>query len=317
MSRVDWRWRALVFLLAAVGCEQDGASSTRKEPVGSASGTSVSAQAAVVPPRPTVLSEAGSTNTKEGPPTTRIQSGQVSGTILGGQKGVHVFKGIPFAAPPVADLRWKPPQPVKAWEGVRACTEFGPACPQPKVPIISTDITQLSEDCLHLNVWTPAKRSGTGRPVMVWIHGGGFGIGATCQTWFNGESLARQGVVIVTINYRLGPFGFLAHPLLSQESEQRVSGNYGLLDQIAALQWVKRNIAAFGGDPNCVTIFGESAGAASVCHLLVAPLAKGLFHRAIAESGGARAPIRHLREKWYGKEPMEAVGSYVAKELEG
>jgi para-nitrobenzyl esterase len=238
------------------------------------------------------------------PPSTRIESGQVSGIALGEKKDIHVYKGIPYAGPPVApvgDLRWKPPQPAKAWEGVRACTEFGPACPQPKVFIISDDIKQLGEDCLQLNAWAPAQHRGKRLPVMVWIHGGAYVLGATCQTWFNGESLARKGVVVVTINYRLGPLGFLAHPLLSKESEHGVSGNYGLLDQLAALAWVKRNIAAFGGDPNCVTIFGESAGAGSVCHLLVSPLAKGLFQRAIAESGGARSPTSPPREMvWQG-----------------
>ena len=248
-------------------------------------------------------------------PTTRIESGFVSGVALGAAGDVYVYKGIPFAAPPVGDLRWKPPRPVKPWQGVRACTEFGPACPQPKVFIISNDITRLGEDCLNLNVWAPSQRSGKGWPVMVWIHGGAYVIGANYQGWFNGESLARKGVVVVTINYRLGPFGFMAHPLLSRESEHGVSGNYGLLDQVAALEWVRRNIAAFGGDPSCVTIFGESAGAGSVCHLLVSPPAKGLFQRAIAESGSVRGPIRHLREKWYGKEPMENVAAYFAKAL--
>ena len=252
---------------------------------------------------------------QENPPTTRIESGRVSGMALGEHNDVAVYKGIPFAAPPVGDLRWKPPQRARAWNGVRACTEFGPACPQPKVFIISNDIKRLNEDCLQLNVWAPAERTGKRRPVMVWIHGGAYVLGATCQTWFDGEALARKGVVVVTINYRLGPLGFMAHPLLSRESEHGVSGNYGLLDQLAALAWVRRNIAAFGGDPNCVTIFGESAGAGSVCHLLASPLAKGLFQRAIAESGGARGPTRHLREKWYGKEPMEAVGLYIAKTL--
>jgi para-nitrobenzyl esterase len=248
-------------------------------------------------------------------PLARIESGQVSGMVMGEQKEIHVYRGIPFAAQPLGDLRWKPPQPVKAWDGVRACTEFGPACPQPKVFLLSNDINRLGEGCLNLNVWAPAQRSGKGLPVMVWIHGGAYVMGANYQTWFNGESLARKGVVVVTVNYRLGLLGFLAHPLLSRESQHGVSGNYGLLDQIAALKWVRRNIAAFGGDPGCVTVFGESAGAGSVCHLLVSPLAKGLFHRAIAESGGARGPARHLHEKWYGKEPMEAVGAYVAKTL--
>ena len=259
--------------------------------------------------------EAAKAEKIEAAPTVRIESGQVSGATLGEQKDVHVYKGIPFAAPPVGDLRWKPPQPVKAWDGVRVCTDFGPACPQPKALFISNDITNTNEDCLHLNVWAPAQRASKPAPVMVWIHGGAFTLGAASQKWFDGESLARKGVVLVTINYRVGPFGFLAHPLLSRESEQGVSGNYGLLDQIFALRWVKTNIAAFGGDPGCVTIFGESAGAASVCHLLVSPLSKELFQRAIAESGGARDPIRHLREKWYGKEPMEDVGRFFETAL--
>ena len=250
-----------------------------------------------------------------GEPTVHIASGLISGRLAGVQKDVCVYKGIPFAAPPLGQLRWRPPQAVKPWEGVRACTEFGPACPQPKVLIISAEITKTDEDCLNLNVWAPAGALGQKLPVMVWIHGGAFTLGANSQGWFNGENLARQGVVVVAVNYRLGPLGFLAHPLLSRESDKGVSGNYGLLDQIFALRWVNRNIAAFGGDPDCVTLFGESAGAASVCDLLVSPLSQGLFHRAITESGGARNAIRHLREKWYGKDPMEAVGTYIEKHL--
>jgi para-nitrobenzyl esterase len=249
------------------------------------------------------------------PATARIASGQVSGTTLGQQGDVQVYKGIPYAAPPVGDLRWKPPQPVRAWDGTRSCTQFGHSSLQHKVPFISRDITDLNEDCLYLNVWAPARRSGRPCPVMVWIHGGSFVVGSSCQSCFNSESLARQGVVVVTINYRLGPMGFFAHPLLSKESANGVSGNYGLLDQIAALQWVQKNISAFGGDPNCVTIFGESAGAVSVCYLLVSPLSAGLFHRAIAESGGSSMPIRHLRQKWYGKESMESVGTHIAGTL--
>jgi para-nitrobenzyl esterase len=239
-----------------------------------------------------------------------IDAGAVSGSALGDKKDVHVYKGIPFAAPPVGNLRWKPPQPVKRWDGVRVCTDFGPACPQPKVAIFGA--ARTNEDCLYLNVWAPAKHAGERLPVMVWIHGGAYVIGSGS---IDGEALARQGVVVVTINYRLGAFGFLAHPLLSKESEKGVSGNYGLLDQIAALQWVKLNIAAFGGDPNCVTIFGESAGAGSVCHLLVSPLAKGLFQRALAQSGSARGPSRHIRERWNGLRSMHALGEEIAKTL--
>jgi para-nitrobenzyl esterase len=254
----------------------------------------------------------------------KIDSGLVSGVAVGEKKdvprsselerGVRVYKGIPFAAPPVGPLRWKPPQPVKAWDGVKTCAEFGPACPQPK-PFIGQVPSKVSEDCLYLNIWTAARKSGENRPVMVWIHGGSYVSGSGAHPAYDGEALARQGVVVVTINYRLGPFGFFAHPLLSNESERKVSGNYGLLDQIAALQWVKRNTAAFGGNPDCVTIFGQSAGGGSVCFLLISPLAKGLFQRAIAESGSAYGLRRHLRETRWGFDPLEKVGERIAKTL--
>jgi len=244
----------------------------------------------------------------------RIESGQVSGAASGDDGAVRVYKGIPFAAPPVGELRWKPPQPVKAWEGVRACTEFGPWCPQPKA-IMGRETGKQSEDCLYLNVWTPAKRADEKLPVMVWIHGGGCTTGSGASKFYDGEALARQGVVLVTINYRLGPFGFFAHPALSKESERGVSGNYGMLDQIEALRWVKRNIAAFGGNPECVTIFGESAGSASVCRLMVSPPAAGLFQRAIAESGGVHGRNRHLKEPVGNMEPMEKVGEQIAAKL--
>jgi len=240
-----------------------------------------------------------------------IEGGKISG-IAGGD--VHTYKGIPFAAPPVGKLRWRPPQPVPPWEGVRRCTEFGPWCPQPR-PLLGKGLGETSEDCLYLNVWTPAKPADAKLPVMVWIHGGGHTTGSGAASFYEGTRLARQGVVVVTINYRLGPFGYLAHPLLSKESDRGVSGNYGMLDQIAALRWVQRNIAAFGGDPGCVTIFGESAGAVSICRLMVSPLGKGLFHRAIAQSGGAHGRNRHLRKTWYGMEPMEEVGERIAATL--
>ena len=166
-------------------------------------------------------------------PTVQIESGVISGNWSSAHD-VQVYKGIAFAAPPVGNLRWKPPQPAKKWDGIRACSEYGPACPQPKVFIISDDINNLYEDCLNLNVWAPAKHASKQYPVMVWIHGGAYVLGANCQRLFDGEPLARIGVVVVTINYRLGPFGFMAHPLLSRESEHGVSGNYGLLDQLAA-----------------------------------------------------------------------------------
>ncbi len=217
-----------------------------------------------------------------------IDSGRLQGVTAG---GVTSFKGIPYAAPPVGSLRWKPPQPPPAWTGVRAATDYGSPCPQPPIleQMWGIKYDRQSEDCLFLNVWTPARTAQERHAVMVWIHGGDFiagssgGPGATGATT-DGSALARQGVVVVSVNYRLGPFGFLALPALSRESPRQSSGNYGMLDQIAALEWVRRNIAAFGGDPGNVTIFGESAGAGSVCWLMASPLARGLFERAIAES---------------------------------
>ena len=211
-----------------------------------------------------------------------------SGPITGAQQAnIWSYKGIPYAAPPVGNLRWKPPQPVAAWTSPRACTSYGPACPQPTggelLPSLAVGAT--SEDCLYLNVWSPAHSPSQKLPVMVWIHGGSFVTGAGSLSVYDGANLAGKGVVVVTINYRLGPLGFLALPALSKESPQGVSGNYGLLDQIAALRWVQKNIAGFGGDSARVTVFGESAGAISVLDLMVSSLAKGLFQRAIAESG--------------------------------
>jgi len=244
----------------------------------------------------------------------KIDSGLVSGMTVDDQTDVRVYRGVPFAAPPVGPLRWKPPQPVQPWEGVRACTHFGPACPQPK-SMLCQPMPETSEDCLSLNVWTAAASPGENRPVMLWIHGGSCTTGTGAMPYYDGTALARQGVVLVTINYRLGPFGYFAHPLLSRESPEGVSGNYGHLDQIAALRWVQKNIAAFGGDPNCVTIFGESAGAMSVCRLMISPLAKGLFHRAIAESGGAHGRNRPLRDRHGLMEPMEVEGERIAQKL--
>jgi len=217
----------------------------------------------------------------------QLASGPISGELEG---DVWTYLGIPYAAPPVGDLRWKEPQPVAAWEEVLACDDFSPACPQPAwpYPILSgiMDVGKTSEDCLYLNVWTPAQNPDESMPVMVWIYGGGFSTGASNIPIYNGRHLAENGVVLVSFNYRVGPFGFMAHPLLSAESPNGVSGNYGMLDQIAALEWVQDNITAFGGDPDNVTIFGESAGGASVCNLMASPPADGLFDRAIVESGG-------------------------------
>lgn len=212
-----------------------------------------------------------------------VEGGQIEGYI---QDSLKIFKGIPFAAPPVGDLRWKAPQPVQPWQGVKKTTEFA------KGPIQGGDPNNFSEDCLYLNVWTPAKTAQDKLPVMVWIYGGGFSFGSTADPSHDGELLARNGVILVSITYRVGNLGFLCHPELSAENPNHVSGNYGILDQIAGLQWVKNNIDKFGGDPNNVTIFGESAGGISVSMLCASPLAKGLFQRAISQSGGSFGPSR-------------------------
>jgi para-nitrobenzyl esterase len=250
--------------------------------------------------------------------TIRVEGGLISGTAA---DGVRSFKGIPFAAPPVGELRWKPPQPVVAWEGVRACHACGPDCPQAPYPqgsLFYSPPRQQSEDCLYLNVWTAGK-AGDQRPVMVWIHGGALTRGSGATRTYDGTNFARKGVVLVTINYRLGPLGYLAHPELTEEhnlvaeSPQRSSGNYGVLDQIAALKWVQKNIAAFGGDPARVTIFGESAGSWSVNALVASPLAKGLFHRAIGQSGGSFGPMTYLKEDRSGRPAAEKIGAAFAK----
>lgn len=234
-----------------------------------------------------------------------------TGWVSGSDAGVRVYKGIPYAAAPAGPLRWKPPQPAKLWKGILAAKTFPANCPQ--VPLVPGP---QSEDCLGLNVWTPAHSNAAKMPVMVWIHGGGFQIGASSQSAYDGEALAAQGVVLVSINYRLGIFGFLAHPALDQESPHGVSGNYGLLDMVAALEWVKRNIGAFGGDPNNVTIFGESAGGTAVSLLMVVPRAEGLFQRAISESAAWMfGPISHITEAWYGRLPMTKFGEKIGADL--
>jgi para-nitrobenzyl esterase len=204
-----------------------------------------------------------------------------SGYVLGSGTGVRIYKGIPFAAPPIGELRWRAPQPVKSWDSIRVSKTFSVACPQPTSPALKD---RFGEDCLTINVWTPARAASARLPVLVSIPGGGFVAGSGGLTLTDGERLARENVVVVSFNYRLGIFGFLAHPELSKESPQGVSGNYALLDMLAALQWVQRNVAAFGGDPTNVTLWGESAGGASVALLLVMPQAKDLFHRAIMNS---------------------------------
>lgn len=224
-----------------------------------------------------------------GPLTTvRVAQGKLQGTEI---DRVAIFKGIPFAVPPIGELRWKAPQPAKAWKGVLKADAFKPAgwqIPWEKGPY------PMSEDCLYLNVWTPAKSSADRLPVMVWIHGGAFTGGRTAS--FDGMAFAKKGVLFVSIAYRLGALGFLAHPELSKESADRVSGNYGILDQIAALKWIQKNIASFGGDPRKVTIFGESAGGISVSILCGSPLCKELFRGAICESGGSFGPLGYGRQ---------------------
>jgi para-nitrobenzyl esterase len=218
------------------------------------------------------------------------ESGLVSG-LKSESSGVIAYKGIPFAAPPIGDLRWKKPQPVMGWKDVRKCEDFGPSPMQAKpVPFLVYTKEFLipekpvSEDCLYLNVWTKAAK-GDKKPVFVWIYGGAFLSGGTAVPIYDGEAMAKKGIVFVSVNYRVGVFGFLASPELSQESPDHTSGNYGLLDQIAGLRWIKKNIAAFGGDPGNITIAGQSAGSMSVNCLVASPIAKGLFNNAISESG--------------------------------
>ena len=217
------------------------------------------------------------------------------------------FKGIPFAAAPVGPLRWKAPQPLKPWTGTLTATMFGPACMQDATfARIFGAPPETSEDCLYLNVWTPAKTAGDKLPVMVWIYGGGFVGGQTSVPMYDGSRLAEKGVVLVSVAYRLGAFGFLAHPDLSRESGKG-SGNYGLQDQIAGLKWVKTNVAKFGGDPDRVTILGESAGGIAVSMLAASPAAKGLFQRAISESGGNFGSARYRNEGGVNVPPLKVA----------
>jgi para-nitrobenzyl esterase len=237
-----------------------------------------------------------------------------SGYVVGSGAAIRAYKGIPFAAAPVGELRWRAPQPVKPWDGIRLTKSFGLACVQPSAAL-SKD--RQGEDCLTLNIWTPAHSANARLPVLFSIPGGGFIAGSSAVSLYDGERLARENVVVVTINYRLGIFGFLAHPQLSRESPQGISGNYTLLDMVAALQWVQRNIASFGGDPGNVTIWGESAGASSVALLMVVPQAAGLFHKAIMNSPWSMYyPISRLREARGARVPAEtrgeAVGSLAA-----
>jgi para-nitrobenzyl esterase len=257
----------------------------------------------------------------------RVEQGKLSG-VPGTDPQIRVYKGVPFAAPPIGDLRWRAPKPAADWSGVRKADQFSANCmqtPYPEGSLYRSEPQPVGEDCLYLNIWTGAKSKSDKRPVMVWIHGGAFTRGSGSTPTYNGETLAKKGVVVVTINYRLGIFGFFAHPDLTAESEHHSSGDYGILDEIAALEWVQKNIAAFGGDPKRVTIFGESAGSWAVNVLVASPLTKGLFQRAIGESGanfskmatladleksGARAgSIQDLRAK-PADEIMKTAGQF-------
>jgi para-nitrobenzyl esterase len=245
----------------------------------------------------------------------KVAQGELAGKA---ESGVAAYLGIPFAAPPVGENRWRPPGKPASWKGVRKADHFSASCPQAVAPngfgpwsaeyVISN---QASEDCLYLNVWTPAKGTGEKLPVLFWIYGGGFNSGGTSVAIYNGTHLASKGIIVVSVNYRVGVYGFFAHPELSAESPAHASGNYGLLDQVAGLRWVHDNIASFGGDPARVTIAGQSAGAASVHHLISSPLAKGLFSQAIAQSGsgmGLPVPDRASAEA-VGKDVANAKGT--------
>lgn len=245
-------------------------------------------------------------------PIVDAPAGKVRGAVLG---DLHVFKGIPYALPPTGSRRWKPPLPMPAWKETRDATRFGAPCVQPNprsVSIYAHELPPTSEDCLFLNIWAPAGARNL--PVFVWIHGGALTSGASSEPMYDGAKLANHDVVFVSINYRMGVLGYLAHPALSAESRRKISGNYGLLDQIAALRWIQENIAAFGGDPANVTIAGESAGGLSVMYLMAAPDARGLFAKAIAQSAYmVSAP--HLRENPYGGVAAEAIGVWLAGQV--
>src|ERR1700686_5682132 len=247
-------------------------------------------------------------------PIVKLPEGRLSGIVLG---GVTAFRGIPYAAPPVGPLRWRPPRPAARWPGGRAARQVRAICPQAYNGADNgVGPLPMSEDCLTLNVYAPSLRPPAPLPVMFWIHGGGLVNGSGTAALYDGTELARQGVVVVTINYRPGRLGFFAHPALSRERPTEPKANFGLMDQIAALQWVQRNIRAFGGDPGNVTIFGESAGGYTVNLLMISPAARGLFHRAICESGLGRGPQVYLNRRGaHGELAGEASGAAFIRAL--
>ncbi len=244
-----------------------------------------------------------------------IADGSLRGSI---ESGAAIFRGIPYAVPPVGKLRWRPPQPPSRWAGERDTTKFGPACPQsPNSPVMMVGpVGASSEDCLTLNVWKPADAAaGAKLPVMVWIHGGGFFTGSGSERQFDGTPYVARGVLLVTINYRLGRLGFFAHPALDAENPSELHGNYGLMDQIAALKWVRSNITAFGGDSGNVTVFGESAGGISILALMASPLGQGLFQKAIVESGAFPYPMREIATDQTNRPSAESLGKAFADGL--
>ncbi len=252
--------------------------------------------------------------------TLEIESGLISG-VKSASSEVIAYKGIPFAEPPVGQLRWKAPQPARHWQGVKSCDAFGPSPMQAK-PVPFLVYTEeflipekpISEDCLYLNVWTKARK-GDRKPVFVWIYGGAFTSGGTAVPIYDGESMAKKGIIFVSVNYRVGVFGFLSHPELTKESPEKSSGNYGILDQIAALKWIKKNIESFGGDPDNITIAGQSAGSMIVNCLVASPVAKGLFNKAISESG-SMLTLKAVNLEVAEQQGMELAGSVHASNLE-
>ncbi len=248
------------------------------------------------------------------PVVRETPQGKIQGALTGASKTIQAYKGIPYAVPPVGERRWQPAEPAPAWKGVRDGSSYSPVChqlPYPEVSIFFNPAPVASEDCLYLNVWTGAQ-AGDNAPVMVWIHGGGLTRGSGSNPAYDGAALAEKGVVVVTLNYRLDIFGHFAHPELSAESPHGVSGNQSITDQIQALKWVQENIRAYGGDPNQVTIFGESAGSWSVNHLVASPLAKDLFHRAIGQSGAVLDVMPHLKRPSGQRPAAEKVGENIA-----